>query len=118
MTKKERLALAKELCDKVNLVIDGAKTVNNFSIKSTRKILDIVDSVITTIEQHSEHISKLSGEDKKKLAVEVLNKMINIKIKFLPRKLMDKIEGILIGFAIEFAVGFLNKKLGKAWLQG
>ena len=118
MTSKERLALATELCDKVNVIIDGAKTVNNFSTKSTRKVLDIVELVVSLIEQHSVSVGKLSGEDKKKLAVDILNKMINIKIKFIPRKLMDKIEGILIGFIIEFAIGFLNKKLGKAWLQG
>ena len=118
MTKKERLVLAKELCDKVNEVIDGAKTIKDFSTKSTRKVLNIVDLVVRVIEQQSEHVSKLSGKDKKKLAVEILNQMINIKIKFIPRKLMDKIEGIIIGFIIEFAISFLNKKLGRAWLQG
>lgn len=118
MTKKERLKLAEEIYGKVNDVIAGAKTVNNFSTKSTRKVLDIVDLVVSLIEQRSEHVNKLSGNDKKKLAVEVLNKLINIKIKYIPRKLMDKIEGIIIGFVIEFAVGWLNKKLGKVWLQG
>jgi len=118
MTKKERLALADELCEKVNAVIDGAKTINNFSTKSTRKVLDIVDMVVTVIEQHSTHVSKLSGSEKKDLAVEVLNRFINIKVKFVPRSLMDKIEGMMIGFIIEFAVNWLNKRLGKAWLQG
>ena len=118
MTKKERLAIAKDICARVEKVIAGAKTVKNFNIKSTRKILDIVDMVVSTVENYSVNIVEMSGEDKKKLATEVLNQMINIKLKFVPRKLMDKVEGIIIGFVIEFAVGFLNKKLGKAWLQG
>ncbi|MEE9214900.1 MAG: hypothetical protein V3U54_08920 [Thermodesulfobacteriota bacterium] len=111
-----------ELISKINSIIEttktATKTMNTLNTKNSRTVLNIVETVITLIEQHSANVEKLDGKAKKKLAVEILNKYINIKIKFIPRKIMEKIEGIIIGFAIEFAVGWLNKRLGKAWLQG
>jgi len=112
----------KELIDKISEIVEtttvASKTMDSLNVKNSRKVLSIVETVLTLIEQHSASVEKLNGKAKKKLAVSILNKFINIKIRFIPRKIMEKIEGIIIGFAIEFAVGWLNKKLGKAWLQG
>ena len=112
----------KELIQKISDIIEETKTasskMDSLNVKNSRKVLDLVGTVITLIEQHSDTVEKLSGKEKKRLAVNILNKFININLKFIPRKIMDKIEGIIIGFAIEFAIGWLNKKLGKSWLQG
>lgn len=118
MDRKQKEELIEQISEVIEESKATAKTIDSLNTKNSRKVLDIVNTVVTLVEQHSAHVEKLTGKDKKRLAVTILNKFINLKIKFIPRKIMDKIEGVIIAFAIEFAVGWLNKKLGKAWLQG
>jgi len=117
MTSAEKKALVKEIVEKVQSILSDVKTVKDFSVKSTRTLIGVAELIVSFVEQYG-GLRKLSGTEKKALAVDVLNEFINIKVKFVPRKLMDKIEGYVIGLVIETIVSVLNKKLGKAWLQG
>lgn len=52
-----------------------------------------------------------NGSDKKKLAISIINKLINIPV--LPEWLEEKI----IGFAIDAIITTLNKFIGKNWIE-
>ncbi len=118
MNRKEKKVLVKDLVTRILSILGDLKTVKDFSIKSTKTLIDVSELAVSLVEHHSNGISKLSGKEKKEIATMVLNEFINIKVKFIPRRIMEKIEGYMISLAIETIVNLLNKKLGKAWLQG
>lgn len=53
---------------------------------------------------------KLAGEQKKELAVSILNKMIDIPLA------PEAVEAVLIGFAVDAVVAAFNK-YGKSWVS-
>jgi len=76
-------------------------------VGSIKAALDIVPDVVSLVEAEA---ADLAGADKKKLAVAVLNKLIDIP--FIP----ESVEAIIIGWAIDAAVAALNRLVGKDWL--
>lgn len=111
--KKISEQLLKEVQDNIGKV----KKIKSLNTKSVRTILDVIESVVNAVEEHGTNVVKLSGKDKKKLAVTILNKYINIPVPYVPRVIMEKVEQLIIGLLIDIVVGFLNKKFGKKWLK-
>ena len=113
----------KKLIDSITTDLDktvtSAKKLNtkSFSSKTIRGVLDIVEMVVSAVEEKQLTVKGLTGKDKKDLAVAILNKYINIDIPYVPKRLEDKIEGIVIRLVIDLVVNFLNKKFGKKWLK-
>jgi len=108
-----------DICEKLYVELDTgikkAKTIKNFDLESTRSIVDLADMIVSLVEEHSLLAQKLTGKEKKEVAIKILNKVINIKLKFVPRPIMEKLEGFLLGLMIDLIVSFLNKKFDKKW---
>jgi len=51
------------------------------------------------------------GDDKKRLAISIINKLINIPV------IPEWLEGKIIGFAIDAIITTLNKFFGKDWSE-
>ena len=96
-------AKAQELLAKLETVKEKFKDV-----ASLKDALAAIPDVISLVEAEA---SDLAGADKKKLAVEVLNGLVDIP--FVP----ESVEGMLIGWAIDAVIAALNKLVGNDWLK-
>ena len=117
MTRNDRKELVEDICDAISQSYGSLKTVNKFDTKNARSVLDVAESAITLIEAYSDDVETLSGSIKKKLVVEILNRVINIKIKYVPKVIREKIEGYIIEMVVEFIITMFNKYVGKRWLK-
>ena len=82
-------------------------------LKKAFKAVSAAVSVITDVVERVEVLGvdyALAGSKKKELAVEIINKLIDIP--WVP----EALEAQLIEFAVDAIVGAFNKKFGKAWL--
>lgn len=98
--------------DMVREIMAGAKDIIN-RIKSVHGVdgaVSAIPDVILMVEKYAAGITGLSGPDKKALAIEILNTLIDVPL------LPEAIEAKLIGIAIDAAVGALNKIAGKEWV--
>ena len=100
-------------------IIDGVKAVKvawaseSNVIKKAFKAVTAAVSVITDVIERVESFGsslKLAGDKKKELAVEVINKLVDIP--YVP----EASEAMMIDLAVEAIVGAFNKKFGKDWL--
>jgi len=115
--KKKTNQLVEELVGELEASVGKIKKIKTFDTNSTKTVLNIAETAVTLVEKYSAHVNALTGREKKKLVVKVLNKYINIPIPKVPRFIMEKIEGLVIGLIVNLVVGFLNKKFGKNWLE-
>lgn len=90
--------------------IDKCKENKDWSIKSVNGLIDTIQIVLTEVEKLGKAVEGMTGQEKKDLAVEIINKQIDIP--FLP----EFVEAKLISQVIDIVVGYLNKWFGKAWL--
>jgi hypothetical protein len=90
------------------------KSIDTFDIEDARTIVNILDSAITLVEQKAKEFGGLTSKEKKQIATNVVNHFVNFKI-MVPFR--EKIEGMVISMVIDSIVQFLNKKLGKKWLE-
>lgn len=103
------MAESVEFKELVSAIMSEIKSTKSIVAKASCLIKHIPDVVIK-VEVISKDIKGLSGENKKALAVEILNRMIDIP-------LMPELgEGVLIGFAIDAIVAAFNK-YGKDWVN-
>jgi hypothetical protein len=70
----------------------------------------VIPLVLTRVEEARGNVSALTGEEKKEVAVKVLNKFINLPV------LPEFIEAKVIGMAVDWFVGFFNRSFGSGWL--
>ena len=100
-------------------ILDGVKAVKaawaseSNVIKKAFKAVTAAVSVITDVIERVESLGsslKLAGDKKKELAVEVINKLVDIP--YVP----EAAEAMMIDLAVEAIVGAFNKKFGKDWL--
>jgi len=95
---------AEELIEKVKSLKDSI-----ISVRGLKDAAELLPEIVKAVEA-AEADEEISGSDKKKLAVTILNRLIDIP--FLP----EAVEGMLIGWAIDAIVTALNKLFGKDWL--
>lgn len=100
-------------------IADGVKAVKaawNGESNVIKKVFAAVSAaaaLITDVIQRVEILgvdAALAGGQKKELAVEIINKLVDIP--YVP----EQMEAVLIGFTIDAIVGAFNRKFGKSWL--
>ncbi len=114
--------IADELYNTIQSTVEQAKLVDRgdgFDIKDIRAILNAVDLVVTEIEKRNTDgtFGTLTGAEKKEVAVEVLKRLLDFDIPWVPSFLEGKVKSYAINFVIDYSVEFLNRKLKKNWLQ-
>jgi hypothetical protein len=73
--------------------------------------IDMIQITVTEVEKTAIDVGGMTGADKKKLAVDIINKFIDIPI------LPENAEALLIGWVIDFFIGIVNKIIGKLWVK-
>lgn len=96
---------------KADELLEGMKALKGsiVSVHSLKDAAELLPEVIRMVEAAAAD-EEIIGADKKKLAVTLLNKLIDIPM------LPEAVEGMLIGWAIDAIVSALNKLFGKDWL--
>lgn len=111
MTKEEIKQLTLELFSEFEDIKIRLGRIGKFNADAVKEVYTIIVDVIQTIEEYSNNVQQLSGEDKKAVAVEMLNDIIDIP--FIP----DFVEGSLIGWSVDLVVDVFNKLGGQTWLD-
>lgn len=70
----------------------------------------VIPMVLARVEEARGSVSALTGEEKKDVAVKVLNKFINLPV------LPEWAEAKVIGLAVEWFINFFNRSFGQGWL--
>ena len=117
MKRKDRELLVKTICETIETAYGSFKTIDKFDTKNARSVLDIAEAAITMVEDYSDDVEKLSSSNKKTLVVDILNHVINVRVKYIPKIIREKIEGDVIEVIIEFIIAMFNKYIGKQWLK-
>jgi len=91
--------------------IEELKAIEDWNLESVKLVWEIILGIIERVEFYSEELETMTAEEKKDMAAEVLNKLIDIPYvpEFLEEKLFD--------FAIDGLVHVLNNLFGHKWLQ-
>ncbi len=95
---------AQELLDNLGTVKDRIKGVSGL-----KAAIEAIPEVVALVENLGVE-EVIASADKKKLAVAVINALVDIP--FLP----ESVEGMLIGWAIDAVISAFNKLLGHNWL--
>jgi|GEM_PF-950143 len=98
--------MAKEVLEEGKAVFSRIKTIHGID-----GALSALPEVVKAVEAKAAAVCGLSGEEKKELAVEIINALVDIP--YLP----ESLEAKLIGFGVDAAVAALNKIFGKNWLE-
>ncbi len=85
--------------------------IGKFGPEAVKESYDIIIEAIRTIEDYSENVQQLTSEDKKAVAVKLLNEIIDIP--WTP----EFVEASLISWSIDLVVDVFNKIGGNAWLE-
>jgi hypothetical protein len=93
-------------------IIDSSKELMSRvkAIHGVEGALAVLPEAVIAVEKKAAELKTLSGAQKKELAVEVIN--ILVDIPWLP----EALEGKLIGLGIDLIVSSLNKIAGKEWI--
>lgn len=97
--------LADEVMKTAKSAIDRIKKVHGID-----GFISAIPDVVKIVEAFSEK-KALASADKKALAVEILNRIIDIPL------IPESVEGVMISWGIELAISSLNKLIGKDWLE-
>lgn len=111
MTKEEIKQLTLELFDDFEDIKIRLGRIGKFNAEAVAEAYSIIVEVIETVEEYSNNVQTLSGEDKKAVAVEMLNDIIDIP--WVP----EFVEGSLIGWSVDLVVMLFNKYIGKSWID-
>lgn len=85
--------------------------IGDFNPDAVKECYEIIVEVIQIIEEYSNNVQQLTGEEKKEVAVKMLNDIVDIP--WVP----DFVEGALIGWSIDLIVTLFNKYIGQEWLE-
>ncbi len=111
MTKEEVKQLTLELFDDFEDIKIRLGRIGHFSPEAVSEVYSIIVEVVQTIEVYSDSVRTLTGEDKKAVAVEMLNDIVDIP--FIP----EFVEGALIGWSIDLVIMLFNKYIGQDWIN-
>ena len=85
--------------------------IGKFSPEAVRECYNIIVDVVRLIEDYSANVQLLTGEEKKEVAVKMLNDVVDIP--WVP----EFVEASLIGWSIDLVIDLLNKYIGQDWLN-
>lgn len=109
MTKLPEIVEA--ILEDLSELVEKAKAIDKWNIESIQVIWELIVEVIAAVEKYSVELGKISKEDKREIAVDTLNSLIDIP--YMP----EWLEGRVFGFAIDGAIQLLNRFVGKDWLS-
>jgi hypothetical protein len=102
------MLMENDYAEKVADLIAKMKALGIENVKSFQDAILLVPKVVKLVEEEQ---WILEAEDKKALAVEVINQLVDIP--FLPEALEAQVFGVMI----DVAVIVLNELIGKNWLE-
>ena len=85
--------------------------IGKFGPEAVKEAYDIIVEAIRVIEDYSENVQQLTSEDKKAVAVKLMNEIIDIP--WTP----EFVEASLISWSIDLVVDVFNKVGGNKWLE-
>jgi hypothetical protein len=91
--------------------IELLKTIDSWNLEAVKLVWDIILGIIERIEFYSEELETMTSEDKKDMAVKLVNKLVDIP--YIPEFLEEK----LFDFVIDGLVHVLNGLFGHKWLS-
>jgi len=91
--------------------IDIFKQNKDWSIESINGKVDILQATILEVEKTSKEVGGLSSAEKKQLAVDIINSLVNIPI------LPEWIEAKVIEYVIDIVIALMNKWFGHLWVN-
>jgi len=120
------MANTKQISDDIfNMIQSTVKEVkfvnrgDGFDLKDIRAILNAVDLVLTEVEKLSENVLSggLTGAEKKAIAGDILSRLLDFDIPWVPNFLEGKVKKYAVNFIIDYSIELLNKKFNKSWLK-
>lgn len=114
--------IAEEIYNTIQSTSSQVKLVDRgdgFDVKDVRAILTSIDLVLTEVEKLGKDnlFGGLTGEEKKEISVDVLSRLLDFDIPWVPDFLEKKVKKYAISFVIDYSIELLNKKLNKDWLK-
>ena len=103
--------ILEQVYKKVQGTFDELKANKDWSPSGISGQVDILQATLVEIEKTSEAIGVLTGEQKKRLAVLIINKIVDIPV------IPEWIEGKIIEYIIDIMIGFFNKHFSHAWIK-
>jgi hypothetical protein len=104
-----------EILEKVKSEVQSAievfKQNKDWNLASINGKVDVLQTVLVEVEKAGKEVSGMVGVDKKKLAVEIINSLIDIPM------IPEWGEAILIEYVIDIVVTLFNKWFGHTWLD-
>lgn len=112
----DKKAIADSIYNTVETVVTKVHIVDGLDILSARAVVDIADTVLTEVERLDQaDLNELSPQDRRDIAVDVISRLITIDISWIPNFIEDKAKHYAVQSLVEFALAWLDKKLGKSW---
>ena len=111
MTKDELKELTALLFEDLKDLKIRLGRIGKFNPEAVQETYNIIIEVIKKVETYSVEVKTLTGEDKKKLAVEIINEVVDIP--WMP----EYIEAAIFGWSIDLLIDVFNKLGGKAWID-
>lgn len=117
--------IADDIYNAIESTVTKVHIVDGFDMQSARAVVDIAETVLNAIDKVShddlkigtEGYTPLDGAEQRDVATKVIVRLITFDIPWVPNFVEDKVKAYLVNMIIEMAVGFIDKKLGKTWLQ-
>jgi hypothetical protein len=85
--------------------------LKHFKKSEWKEAIPVFVSLIREVISQVEGLTHLTGDQKRELAVGILNKIVDIPL------LTEKMEATVFGIIIDVSVGFLNNLFGKNWIE-
>ena len=103
--------MLEQVYKKVQETIDGLKVNKDWSASGISGQVDILQATLVEVEKTANEVGGLPGEQKKKLAVEIINKIVDIPV------IPEWVEAKIIEYIIDIMIGFFNKHFSHAWIK-
>jgi hypothetical protein len=110
-TEREELVyqLSKQFALEMNDLRIRLSKISGVNVEMAKAVFEIITLAVKKIEDYSKNVQSLTSEEKKSLAVRVINELVDIP--WVP----ESIEAVLFGWLVDFAIHLFNKLSGKAW---
>lgn len=111
MTQEQIIALTAELFEDFEDLKIRLGRIGKFGPEAVKESYEIIIEAVRVIEDYSNNVQTMTSEDKKAVAVNLLNGIIDIP--WTP----EFVEASLISWSIDLVVDVFNKIGGNAWLE-
>lgn len=111
LTNEELEIMVETLLENIKTETVRLGGLGKFDAQDILEVHDILIDIIVHIENYATVIRTVPGEQKREVAIDVINKLVNIPI------LPEFVEGSIIGWMIDILVQTFNKIGGQNWLD-